>query len=195
MVWAKDFLGVTPLHIAACHNHRHVVRVLVRFGANISSKTLNGSTPLHSAATCGALEVTDQLVYHGAILDAADDNNLTALHYCILDVHSNHFRGHPRLAKFYDDDKNYVRNTNFFQWLDVFINLMILGSNVNAVDLHGRSVLHLAAKNGLADAVNVLMKKSHSLTFLRSLVRHHWQQLSRTSQWDQSNGFLRLEIP
>ena len=59
--------------------------------------------------------------------------------------------------QFYDDDKNYVRNTNFFQWLDVFINLMILGSNVKAVDLHGRSVLHLAAKNGLADAVNVLM--------------------------------------
>ena len=93
MVWAKDFLGVTPLHIAACHNHRHVVRVLVKFGANISSKTLNGSTPLHSAAACGALEVTDQLVYHGAILDAADD------------VHSNHFSGHPRLAKFYDDEE------------------------------------------------------------------------------------------
>ena len=173
MVWAKDFLRVTPLHIAACHNHRHVVRVLVKFGANISSKTLNGSTPLHSAAACGALEVTDQLVYHGAILDAADDNNLSALHYCILDVHSNHFSGHPRLAKFYDDDKNYVRNTNFFQWLDVFINLMILGSNVNAVDLHGRSVLYLAAKNGLADAVNVLMQEKSQLDVLISLVRHH----------------------
>ena len=158
MVGAKDGLGVTPLHIAACHNHQNMVEVLLKFGANISSKTLNGSTPLHSAAACRALEVTDQLVYHGAILDAADDNNLTALHYCILDVHSNHFRGHPRLAKFYDDDKNYVRNTNFFQWLDVFINLMILGSNINAVDVHGRSVLHLAAKNGLADAVNVLMQ-------------------------------------
>ena len=188
VVGAKDFLGVTPLHIAACHNHRHVVRVLVKFGANISSKTLNGSTPLHSAAACGALEVTDQLVYHGAILDAADDNNLSALHYCILDVHSNHFSGHPRLAKFYDDDKNYVRNTNFFQWLDVFINLMILGSNVNAVDLHGRSVLHLAAKNGLADAVNVLMQEKSQLDVLISLVKHHWQKLSRTSQWNQSNG-------
>ena len=161
VVGAKDFLGVTPLHIAACHNHRHVVRVLVEFGANISSKTLNGSTPLHSAAACRALEVTNQLVYHGAILDAADDNNLTALHYCILDAHSNHFRGH--LAKFYKDDKNYVRNTNFFQWLDVLINLMLLGSNINAVDVHGRSVLHIAAKNGLADAVNVLMQRKSQL--------------------------------
>lgn len=97
--------------------------------------------------------------------------------------------------QFYDDDKNYVRNTNFFQWLDVFINLMILGSNVKAVDLHGRSVLHLAAKNSLADAVNVLMQEKSQLDVLISLVRHHWQQLSRTSQWDQSNGCLRLEIP
>ena len=96
--------------------------------------------------------------------------------------------------QFYDDDKNYVRNTNFFQWLDVFINLMILGSKVKAVDLHGRSVLHLAAKNGLADAVNVLMQEKSQLDVLISLVRHHWQQLSRTSQWDQSNGCLRLEI-
>ena len=106
MVGAKDCLGVTPLHVGACHNYHHVVEVLLKFGANISSKTLNGSTPLHSAASCRAMEVTDQLVYHGAILDAADDNNLTALHYCILEVHSNHFRGQP--AKFYDDDKNYI---------------------------------------------------------------------------------------
>ena len=161
MVGAKDCLGVTPLHVAACHNHHRVVEVLLKFGANVSSKTLNGSTPLHSAASCKALEVTDLLVYHGAILDAADDNNLTALHYCILDVHSNHFRG--RLAKFYDDNKNYVRNTNFFQWLDVFINLMLLGSNINAVDVHGRSVLHIAAENGLADAVNVLIQRKSQL--------------------------------
>ena len=144
MVGARDCLGVTPLHVAACHNHQLVVKVLVKFGVNISSETLNGSTPLHSAAACGALEVTNQLVHHGAIPDATDDNNLSALHYCILDVHSNHFRDH--LAKFYSDDKNYVRNTNYFQWLDVFIDLMLLGSNINAVDVHGQSVLHIAAK-------------------------------------------------
>lgn len=144
MIGARDCLGVTPLHVAACHNHQLVVKVLVKFGVNISSETLNGSTPLHSAAACGALEVTNQLVHHGAIPDAADDNNLSALHYCILDVHSNHFRDH--LAKFYSDDKNYVRNTNYFQWLDVFIDLMLLGSNINAVDVHGQSVLHIAAK-------------------------------------------------
>ncbi|XP_022810060.1 uncharacterized protein LOC111347065 [Stylophora pistillata] len=164
MVESKDCLGVTPLHVATCHNHQHVVEVLVKFGVNISSKTSNGSTPLHSAAACGAVEVIDQLVYHGAILDATDDSNLTALHYCILNVQPSHLRHH--LAKFYEDENNYVRNTNFYRWLDVFINLILLGSNINALDVHGRSVLHVAAKNGLADAVNVLIQRKSQLDVL-----------------------------
>ena len=164
VVDAKDCFGVTPLHVATCHNYQRMVEVLVKFGANISSRTFNGSTPLHSAASCGVLEVTNQLVYHGAILDAADDRNLTALHYCILNVQSSHHSFH--LANFYHDDNNYVRNTNSYRWLDVFINLILLGSNINAVDVHGRSVLHAAAKSGLADAVNVLVQRKSLLDIL-----------------------------
>ncbi|XP_022789150.1 serine/threonine-protein phosphatase 6 regulatory ankyrin repeat subunit B-like [Stylophora pistillata] len=173
VVEAKDCFGATPMHVAACHNQADMVDVLVKFGAGINSKTYNGSTPLHSAAVCGASEVIDRLLYHGAILEAADDSAFTALHYCILYVNSTQLndyvfdietrsitdrRGY--LAKFYRQlVNNHIKNTNFYGWLDALINLILHGSNLNAVDSHGRTALHLAAANGLADAVNVLLQR------------------------------------
>lgn len=175
-VEAQDCFGATPIHIAACHNHTKVLHVLLEFGAEISSKTFNGSMPLHSAAACGALETIDQLLYYGAILDAGDDNGLTALHYTILNVNSSNVerrfftdvngmvterRGH--LADFYLDENNNLKNTDFYRWLDVLIRLSLRGANINAVDVFGRTVLHIAAANGLADAVNVLLLRKAKL--------------------------------
>ena len=175
-VEAKDCFGATPIHIAACHNHTKVLHVLLEFGAEISSKTFNGSMPLHSAAACGALETIDQLLHYGAILDAGDDNGLTALHYTILNVNSGNVgrrfftdvnevvterRGH--LAGFYLDENNNFKNTDFHRWLDVLIRLSLRGANINAVDVFGRTVLHIAAANGLADAVNVLLLRKAKL--------------------------------
>ena len=181
-VEVQDCLGATPLHVASCHNHWEMVYVLLKRGADISRKTLNGSTPLHSAAACGAVEVIDFLLYHGANLTAVDDSGLTALHYAILNIDSNQLErkvllsmpgaveqfqlvtidrtGH--LAGFFEEE-NHIRNTDHYRWLDTLIHLIISGSAIDAVDMHGRTALHIAAANGLADAVNVLLQKEAKL--------------------------------
>ena len=177
---APDCFGATPLHVAACHNHKLFVYMLMgsKGGANINSRSSNGSTPLHSAAACGAVEIIDVLQYFGANLSAADKDGLSALHYTILHIRPSHLnqkillnttqcdgtlhlltidrRGH--LAKFYHDN-NIIRNTDHYRWLDTLINLIILGCDVDAVDINGQTSLHIAAANGLADAVNVLLQK------------------------------------
>ena len=179
---ARDCSGATPLHVAACHNQKEFVYLLTHtnVGANINSRSSNGSTPLHSAAACAAVEVIDELLYHGANISAVDLDGFAPLHYAILHVHPNqldrkillndtnfgstdtlHLLTIDRsgyLAGFYKD-KNLVKNSAHYRWLDTFINLILRGSTVDAVDKNGRTPLHLAAENGLADAVNVLLQR------------------------------------
>ena len=179
---ATDCLGATPLHVAACHNHKDFVNNLAhsKLGANVNSKSFNGSTPLHSAAACGAVDVIDHLLYYGANLTAVDKNNLSALHYSIMNIRQLDFdhevflnktnlsdatlhisiddrRGY--LADFYRyDNSSIIQNTNHYRWLDTFLHLIIRGSDIKAVDIYGRTPLHFASANGLADAVNFLLQ-------------------------------------
>ena len=179
---ATDCLGATPLHVAACHNHKDFVNNLAhsKLGANVNSKSFNGSTPLHSAAACGAVDVIDHLLYYGANLTAVDKNNLSALHYSVMNIRQLDFdhevflnktnlsdatlhisiddrRGY--LADFYRyDNSSIIQNTNHYRWLDTFLHLIIRGSDIKAVDIYGRTPLHFASANGLADAVNFLLQ-------------------------------------
>ena len=176
---ARDCSGATPLHVAACHNQEDFVSLLAhtKIGANINSRSSNGSTPLHSAAACSAVEVIGRLLYHGANISAVDKDGFSPLHYAILHIQPSqlnrkmvlnetscdgkfHLRTIDRsgyLAGFYQE-KNLVKNSAHYRWLDTFINLILRGSTVDAVDKNGRTPLHLAAENGLADAVNVLLQ-------------------------------------
>ena len=182
-VRARDCFGATPLHVAACHNHWKMVHLLLDLGADMGINTFNGSTPLHSAAACGAVEVIDHLLYHGANLSAGDDSGLTALHYAILNINASHLekkiifksdtssgeqwqlvtfdrKGH--LTKFFSED-NHVKNTDHYRWLDTLIYLILRGSTIDTVDKYGQTALHIAARNGLADAVNVLLQEKAKL--------------------------------
>ena len=182
-VEARDCFGATPLHVAACHNHWEMVYLLLELGADMGINAFNGSTPLHSAAACGAVEVIDHLLYHGANLSAVDDSGLTALHYAILNTSSNQLErkillktetssgeqfqlvtcdrtGH--LAKFFTEENN-IKNTDHYRWLDTLIHLILIGSAIDGVDMYGQTALHIAARNGLADAVNVLLQRRAKL--------------------------------
>ena len=181
-VGIKDCSGGTPLHVAACHNHWDIIIILLKYGADIGSRSFNGSTPMHSAAACGAIEAIDYLIYHGANINEIDDSGLTPLHYTIRNITSNQLdrrllvnftsdenllhlvtvdrRGH--LASFYKEG-DYWKNTDLYRWLDAFIHLNLYGADMNAADKLGRSALHIAAENGLADAVNVLLQRRAKL--------------------------------
>ena len=183
-VHAQDCSGATPFHVAACHNQRGFVSILShsKVGGDINGKARNGCTPLHSAAACGASEVISDLLYFKADLSAVDDHGLTPLHYSILRIKSSQFvqrvlvndscsngslslvqidrRGH--LATFFKEG-NQFKTTDHFHWLDTFFKLVLRGSDIDAVDTRGRTPLHVAAYNGLADAVNILLLRNATL--------------------------------
>ena len=178
---APDCQGATPLHVAACHNHIAVVHVLAHtnIGANVNGKSFNGSTPLHSAAACGAVEVIDYLLYLGGDVNAADNGNLSPLHYSILHVRPLNHEGQlhrtdscgvtfhvttfDRRDHHLCVDANLIYINNNNRWFISFIHLIEHGSIINSVDLYGRTPLHLASANGLADAVIFLLSRGAKL--------------------------------
>ena len=66
-------------------------------------------------------------------------------------------RGH--LTKFFDDG-NRIRNTDLLPWLDTLLSLIFRGSDIDAVEINGRTALHIGTNDGLADAVNVLLQRN-----------------------------------
>ena len=66
-------------------------------------------------------------------------------------------RGH--LTKFFDDG-NRIRNTDLLPWLDTLLVLIFRGSDIDAVEINGRTALNIGTIDGLADAVNVLLQRN-----------------------------------
>mmetsp|Transcript_11682 Transcript_11682/g.13502 ORF Transcript_11682/g.13502 Transcript_11682/m.13502 type:complete len:175 (-) Transcript_11682:236-760(-) len=65
---AKDLLGKTPLHYAAETGQTHVVKRLIRLGADVSIKDRSGDTAAHDAAMNGNVTTLDILSKNGADL-------------------------------------------------------------------------------------------------------------------------------
>jgi hypothetical protein len=70
---ARNWAGVTPLHIAAANGYLEVVKLLLEHGADANAREEDGLSPLHIAAANGYLEVVKLLLEHGA--DPAIRNN------------------------------------------------------------------------------------------------------------------------
>ena len=122
---ARTAPGNTPLHYAVLISHYYPdnVTFLLDHGANVNAVGSFNQTPLHHAKT---LEILEILLARGADPNAKDADQRTRLHIVMLDSGQN-FRkksqqAHPRLEKAFDL-------------------LLRYGADLNARDLHGKSLL------------------------------------------------------
>ena len=70
--FTTDWLGTSPLHLAAQWGHEGTCRVLMRAGMHKDSRTKVDKTPLHVAAAEGHADVCELLLKNGACVDAVD---------------------------------------------------------------------------------------------------------------------------
>ncbi|KFB48604.1 AGAP006384-PA-like protein [Anopheles sinensis] len=85
--FSADWLGTTPLHLAARHNHIETCKVLLRAGISKDSKTKVDRTPLHLAVYYGHVEVVELLLSNKCEVDARDMLKMTALHWAVEKQH------------------------------------------------------------------------------------------------------------
>lgn len=94
---AKDnTVGWTPLHIAAVHHHKEVVRLLLSKGADTNAKDHSGETPLALVAKFGSLddcETVELLLAHGADINTKNSAGETPLRSALK-------LGHTEMANF-----------------------------------------------------------------------------------------------
>ncbi|KAK3511539.1 hypothetical protein QTP70_009341 [Hemibagrus guttatus] len=85
--FTTDWLGASPLHLAAQYGHRSTAEVLLRAGICKDARTKVDRTPLHMAATEGHELIVDLLIRNGADVNAKDMLKMTALHWATQHGH------------------------------------------------------------------------------------------------------------
>uniref|UniRef100_A0A8C0F0F9 GA binding protein transcription factor subunit beta 2 n=1 Tax=Bubo bubo TaxID=30461 RepID=A0A8C0F0F9_BUBBB len=79
--FTTDWLGTSPLHLAAQYGHYSTAEVLLRAGVSKDARTKVDRTPLHMAAADGHAHIVELLISNGADVNAKDMLKMTALHW------------------------------------------------------------------------------------------------------------------
>ncbi|XP_044761114.1 GA-binding protein subunit beta-1-like isoform X2 [Coccinella septempunctata] len=85
--FTADWLGTSPLHLAAQGNHVEICEILLRAGISTNARTKVDRTPLHMAAYEGHLEVVKLLLKEEADVDETDLLGMTPLHWAVQNGH------------------------------------------------------------------------------------------------------------
>ncbi|XP_072134014.1 GA-binding protein subunit beta-1 isoform X6 [Mobula birostris] len=85
--FTTDWLGTSPLHLAAQYGHYSTAEVLLRAGVSRDARTKVDRTPLHMAASEGHANIVEVLVKNGADINAKDMLKMTALHWAVEHGH------------------------------------------------------------------------------------------------------------
>tara|TARA_B100000401_G_scaffold26482_1_gene15870 strand:- start:3640 stop:4458 length:819 start_codon:yes stop_codon:yes gene_type:complete len=119
---AKNYKGVTALHMSIWHGHTTVVNILIDHGSSIYVKAPHGLTPLHLAIVRGKTFICKLLVakdVESKLLNEPNDQGQSALHLAISRMN------------------------------EEIVELLILaGAKIHQRDGHGKTCVDLAKESG-----------------------------------------------
>jgi len=183
---ATDCSGRTALHLAAARGFGPAVRVLLAAGADVTKTDSRKKTALMLAAWSGDADTVDAVLSSGKAvdLDASATHGQTALHVAaaigcgptvrlLLAAGANPTRKHRQKMTLL----MHAASSGDADTVDAVLSSG-KGGDVDAMDIHGQTALHLAAVRGCGSAVRLLLaagadatrKHRHTSTLLMSAV-------------------------
>jgi ankyrin repeat protein len=202
----RDFLGLTPLHLAAASGQTVIAEILLSNQADVDSQDDIGNTPLHWAAFFGHSDLVELFLRHMANMDVKGntefntlgDGEDTPLDFAIQ-------QGFASIAtmlitnganlgphKFYKETPLHVATEK--ENVDVMKLLLVHGANINVVRgaNYKQSPLDIAVSGNSPEAVRVLIADGASLQTQmqthsggRTTLFHLWANKGNTNIADQ----------
>ena len=180
-VRARDRRGRTPLY---CARNREVADLLIREGANVNVRDRGAATPLWRAASNGNTEVVEILIANGADVNTNDYQGRTAMmqakeegHTGVVELLRQHGAKETLHGAAASGNINEVKRL-IAQGSDVnakiqyditpllatrelsIVELLVSkGARIDARNQGGRTLLHLACRNGHKDIAEFLIRK------------------------------------
>jgi len=138
--FTTDWLGTSPLHLAAQYGHVATAEVLLRAGISRDARTKVERTPLHIAAQEGNTAIVHLLLAHGAEVDSKDMLRMTPLHWAVEREH-----------------------------VDTVEVLLQNGANPHEVSKFDKTSFHIAQDNNRQDIVQLLQAAAERLSPLQTV--------------------------
>ncbi|KAM3928902.1 protein phosphatase 1 regulatory subunit 16A [Leptodactylus fuscus] len=174
--------GLTALHQCCIDDYEEIVRMLIDAGADVNACDSELWTPLHAAATCGHLHLVELLIKHNANLLAVNSDGNMPYDLCEDDVTLDHIETAMAEQGITQEKIEAAREATEMRMVSDIRALLEAGSEVNAPDASGTSLLHIAAANGYLAASELLLDHKASVSARDS---DGWQPLHAAACWGQ----------
>ncbi|OWF44299.1 uncharacterized protein LOC110458545 [Mizuhopecten yessoensis] len=149
------------LQVACKKGSLDMVKLLMRYGADVNLEDHNGKQAVHYASEFGRLEILKELHNNNASLSAKDRTDRQAIHYagiagsleCVqfLQQEGTHLNVPDRM------DKNVLHYASTAHCPALIRYLVSNGADINSIDSMGASPLHLACKANFAENIEILL--------------------------------------
>uniref|UniRef100_W5MRA6 Protein phosphatase 1 regulatory subunit 16A n=1 Tax=Lepisosteus oculatus TaxID=7918 RepID=W5MRA6_LEPOC len=174
--------GLTALHQCCIDDFEEVVCALLAAGANVNACDSELWTPLHAAATCGHTSLVELLIKHGADLLAVNADGNMPYDLCEDEVTLELVETAMAEQGITQVRINECRGAKEQEMIRDIQALIKVGSDLNAQDDNGATLLHITAANGYHSAAELLLEHRARVDGRDS---DGWTPLHAASCWGQ----------